>query len=141
MRVRKIILFAGLLLAPCFGLFAKDYKVSTEAEFSAATEKAIAGDQIIIMNGEYKPWQQVINTNGQSGKPIIVRAETSGKVIFTGEVSKPIFLLTGSYTELMGINFSGCTQNKNGGGSGVLVELKSTRYCRVNDCSFSKTGR
>src|SRR5687767_6087656 len=95
-RILQIIL---LFCLPTL-LFAKVYKVSTAAEFSAATEKVVPGDRIVIINGQYNGWQLVVNTNGEKGRPIIIEAETPGKVVFSGDVNKPVFLLTGSYTEI-----------------------------------------
>lgn len=115
----------------------KDYKVSGPEEFRKCAELAKAGDQIILTNGTYRNWEQSVNCNGIAGKPIIIRAETSGKVVFTGDVSKPVFLLTGSYTEISGLLFSDCIVSKASGKSGVLIELKESLNCRITDCSFS----
>jgi poly(beta-D-mannuronate) lyase len=67
------------------------------------------GDEIIVVNGTYAPWSLVINTRGTAAKPVTVRAETTGSVIFSGEVRQPIFKLTGSYTILQGMHFIACT--------------------------------
>lgn len=97
-----------------------------------------AGDEIVIANGNYTNWQAVVNTNGVAGKPIIIRAETAGKVFFSGDVNKYIFQLTGSYTEISGLTFTGCNVFKTNGNNGILIELKSTKYCRISDCVFTK---
>jgi poly(beta-D-mannuronate) lyase len=140
MKFRKPLFYASLLLLLSTDISAKVYKVATEAAFIAATEKVVPGDEIIILNGQYAPWQLVINTKGEKGKLILIHAETPGKVIFSGDVNKPVFLLTGTYTEIAGINFSNCNQVKNQDGNGVLIELKTTYNCRVTGCSFIKNS-
>jgi poly(beta-D-mannuronate) lyase len=119
-------------------LFAKTYKVATADEFNKAAGQVKPGDEIVIVNGNYTSWQLLVNTKGVSGQPVIIRAETPGKVLFSGDVTKPVFLLTGDYTEIAGFTFSACIQLKNEAGNGVLIELKDTRNCRVTDCSFTR---
>ena len=58
--------------------------------------------------------------------------------MFSGEVNKPIFQLTGSFTEISGLLFSNCNLFKNNEGFGGLIELKATRYCRITNCTFTK---
>jgi poly(beta-D-mannuronate) lyase len=117
---------------------AKVYKVANADEFKKAATEVKAGDEISIANGSYTGWEQTIATNGTAAKPIIIHAETAGKVIFTGDVSKAVFLLTGSYTEISGITFSGCNVLKGKGASGVLVEMSASKYCRLTNCTFTK---
>jgi poly(beta-D-mannuronate) lyase len=140
MRLRKHLLQTIFLLCLHTGLLAKVYKVATAAEFVAATEKVVPGDEIVIIDGQYNPWQLVVNTKGEKGKPILIHAETPGKVIFSGDVNRPVFLLTGAYTEIAGISFTQCNQIKNADGSGVLIELKTTSNCRITGCSFSENS-
>ncbi|NCD71846.1 hypothetical protein GSY63_20960 [Mucilaginibacter sp. R11] len=114
----------------------KRYKVSSPDELQKAATIAVAGDEMVIANGNYTNWQVVINTSGTAEKPIIIRAESPGQVIFSGDVNKPVFQLTGSYTELTGLTFTGCNVFKANGG--FLIELKNSKYCRVTDCTFAK---
>lgn len=116
----------------------KIYNVANQNEFKKATDVVKAGDEIIIANGNYTGWELTVNTNGKAGKPIVIRANTFGKVVFSGDVKKPVFLLTGSFTEISGMAFSGCNLFKAAGGNGVLIECKGTQYCRVTDCAFTK---
>ncbi len=114
------------------------YKVASAIEFQKAAGMAIAGDEIVIANGQYSGWELSVTINGTSAKPIVIRAESSGKVVFSGDVLKPIFQLNGSYTEISGLIFSACNVFKTQGSNGVLIELKNTKYCRVTDCVFTK---
>ena len=113
---------------------AKTYKVANADEFKKAADAAPAGDEIVIANGIYAGWEQNISTAATAAKPLIIRAETTGKVIFNGDVSKPVFLLTGDYIQIVGLNFEACTVTK----GGVLIELKDSKYCRVSKCLFTK---
>jgi parallel beta-helix repeat protein len=135
MNGKNVVVLIGFLFI-IINVSATIYKVSNEDEFNIAAAKAKAGDEIVIKNGTYKPWQLIVNTHGAVDKRILIRAETSGKVVFTGEIRKPVFLLTGSYTEISGMTFSGCIQLKDSNNRAELLELKDARYCRVTDCSF-----
>jgi hypothetical protein len=122
------------------GVSAKIYKVASQDEFKKASGVVRPGDEIVIANGNYSGWEMTVNTNGTADKPIVIRAETAGNVVFTGDVNKPIFEITGSYTELSGLAFWGCKVFKSAGGNGVLVILRDAKYCRVTGCSFTKNS-
>jgi len=136
--MKSTIVIISCLVFMLSNVAGRTYKVATQDEFKKAIETVIAGDEIVIVNGNYNGWELTVNTNGTKDKPVIIRAETTGKVIFSGDVNKPVFQLTGNYTEISGITFSQCNVFKTQGGNGVLVELKNTKYCRVSDCVFTK---
>ncbi|MES1159229.1 MAG: chondroitinase-B domain-containing protein, partial [Bacteroidota bacterium] len=119
---------------------AKKYRVNNQDEFKKAAAVVVAGDEIIITNGPYSGWEVTVNTNGTADKPVLIRAETPGKVVFSGEVTRPLFQLTGSYTEISGLSFSGCTVLKTSQGTGVLIELAGSRHNRVTDCHFTRNS-
>jgi len=85
-----------------------EYLIHNEQEFNSISQQIKPGDQVMIANGTYVPWSLIINTNGTADQPITIQAETTGKVVFTGDVAQPVFKLTGSYTILRGITFTGC---------------------------------
>jgi poly(beta-D-mannuronate) lyase len=134
--MKNLIVLMSCLLCTLTNVWGKAYKVANQDEFKKAADVVTAGDEIVVANGNYSNWELVVNTNGTAGKPVIIRAETSGKVVFSGDVNKPIFQLTGSYTEISGLTFSGCNVFKAKGG--FLIELKSSKYCRITDCIFTK---
>jgi len=138
--MKNLLLLPFYLLCLTSVTTAKEYKVTTPEEFQKSAESAKAGDQIIIANGTYRFWELSINCNGEADNPVIIRAETPGKVVFTGDVTKPVFLLTGGYTEISGLHFSGCLVSKAAGKSGVLIELKESLQCRITDCTFSNNA-
>lgn len=116
----------------------KSYLIRSEKEFESIVQKIKPGDNIIIANGAYSPWSLEINTNGTAAKPITIRAEATGKVIFSGDTEQPIFKLTGSYTILRGITFTACNLLKVDKRTGILVELNNTNHCHVTECVFSQ---
>lgn len=123
-----------LFLLSTNAAFSASYLIHNEKEFNDIRAQIKPGDQILIANGTYAPWGLIINTVGTAARPVTIKAETAGKVIFTGDVTQPIFKLTGSYTVLEGITFTGCNSEK----GGVLVELSKSAYCRLTECTFNK---
>jgi poly(beta-D-mannuronate) lyase len=118
--------------------FGKVYKVATPEEFSKAADAILPGDEIVIANGNYSGWSVTLNANGTEAKPIIVRAESAGKVVFTGEVRRAILKLTGSYIQLKGLKFEGCQLLKTKGEEVVLIQMNAAKYCRLTNCVFTK---
>ncbi|PZR28519.1 MAG: hypothetical protein DI535_06460 [Citrobacter freundii] len=127
-----------LLLLSFLYASATDHKVSTPEEFQKAASILHPGDAIIIANGNYSNWSLTIDTRGTADKPIIIRAEIAGKVIFSGKADKPVFRLTGAFTILSGLSFADCRLLKGKTSSGILVELKNTLSCRVTECTFTR---
>lgn len=137
MKIKNLLWKACCMLLITGNARANSYKVSSQDECRKATMAARAGDEIIIINGTYTPWEITVGTTGTTTQPLIIRAETPGKVIFAGDVHNPAFQLTGSFTELSGIVFSGCTVFKSEGKNGLLIELKDSKFCRLTDCIFT----
>jgi poly(beta-D-mannuronate) lyase len=119
-------------------MFAASYLVHNEKEFKLAALKIIAGDTIIIANGTYAPWTLNIKATGTLNKPVMICAETQGKVIFSGSVSQPLFKIGGSYITLSGIDFQNCDLLKGKDDAGVLTELSDAKYCRITHCNFKQ---
>ncbi len=136
--MKNLIILISCLVGTLTSVSGKVYNVANPEAFKKAAEVVTAGDEIIIANGNYTGWEVTVNTNGTDVKPIIIRANTSGKVIFSGDVKKPVFLLTGSFTEISGLAFSGCSVYKEKGSNAVLIEMKDTKNCRITDCAFTK---
>jgi len=102
-------------------VFAKTYKVTSADEFKKVAAVVAPGDMIIIANGNYTGWELALTINGTEKKPVIIRAEKAGGVIFSSDVHKPIFQLTGSYVEISGLTFTGCNVFKATDGDGFLI--------------------
>jgi len=136
--MKNLIILMSCLLCVFTSALGKVYKVASQDEFKKAADMVVAGDEIVIANGNYSGWELVVKTNGTADKPIIIRAETPGKVMFSGDVNKPVFQLNGIYTEISGLTFLGCNVFKSQDGNGFLIELKATKYCRITECTFTK---
>ena len=135
--MKNILFTIGCLCA--FQLsFGKIYKVKTSEDYNKAAVSVLAGDEIVIANGNYSNWATVINNNGTLDKPIIIRAESSGKAVFSGEVRQAVFQITGTYIQVKGLKFEGCQLFKTQGADVVLIQMKAAKYCRITDCTFTK---
>lgn len=130
--MKKIFFFLLFLCITPQIIFAKSYQIKSEKEFKDLLLKLVAGDEVIIANGNYTNWNIEIPNKGTSAKPIIVKAQENGQVIFSGEVNQPFFKLTGDYIVLNGIIFKTCTLLKGGG----LIELKDSESCQLSNCQF-----
>jgi poly(beta-D-mannuronate) lyase len=136
--MKKLIATAAILLFALANVGAKVYKVSNADDFKKAIMVILPGDTIEIANGNYSGWEMDLNTNGTPTQPVIIKGQEPGKVVFSGNINKPVFQLTGSFTEISNLAFSGCTVFKSGGANGVLIELKGSKFCRISHCNFSK---
>ncbi|RZK54676.1 MAG: hypothetical protein EOO91_15525 [Pedobacter sp.] len=130
--MKKIILCFLILCASYREISAKSYHIKSEKEFKDILLKLVAGDEVIIANGNYTNWNVEIPNKGTSAKPILIKAQESGKVIFSGEINQTLFKLAGDYLIFSGITFKNCTLLKGGG----LIELKNSQNCQVTNCQF-----
>ncbi|WP_051336065.1 chondroitinase-B domain-containing protein [Aquimarina latercula] len=82
--------------------------VNNPQEFQDAISNAKPGDEIILGNGIWQDAQLVIDAIGTEEKPITIKAEEKGKVIFSGNTSLKIggqhliikgFVFTNGFTE------------------------------------------
>lgn len=71
-------------------------------EFNTAINKAIPGSTIILKNGEWKDVHFNVTGIGKQDSPIIIKAETAGKVILTGDSKMNIY---GKYLVVEGLWF------------------------------------
>ncbi|TCC91635.1 hypothetical protein EZ428_07690 [Pedobacter frigiditerrae] len=130
--MKKIILCYLIVCTSYQAILAKSYKVNSEKEFKTVIPQLLAGDEVIIANGNYNNWAIEIASKGTKAKTILVRAQESGKVVFSGDMDQILFKLTGDYIILSGITFKHCILLKNGG----LIELKGSQSCQITNCQF-----
>lgn len=71
--------------------FGDTYKVSNIAEFKAISGRLLAGDTIVLANGEWKDFEIEFRGNGAEDSPITLRAESAGGVILTGQSNLQLF--------------------------------------------------
>lgn len=81
---------------------AKNYFVTTQAEYFAAEKKVSAGDVITLADGEWQDFEIVFSGQGTKDKPITLKSENAGKVIITGQSNLRI---GGQYMLVTGLVF------------------------------------
>ncbi len=134
----KIITFYLLLILGTQVAFGATYRINSEVQFKEVLAKVKAGDKIIIANGNYSNWNVNVTSSGTAQQSILITAETTGKVIFTGSTTQTIFKFSGAYLQLNGITFNACELSKADGKTGMLVELNETNNCLISYCTFEK---
>ena len=101
----SISVFCTLLF--CVKVKAGDFIVSNLKEFEEVAFKAKAGNVIVWKEGKYENIKINFRANGNAENPIILKAQTDGKVSFSGNSQ---ILLSGNYLQVKGFLFEGkCT--------------------------------
>lgn len=125
----KKLLVASLLVCSISPVSAKQYVVNTAAEINTRT--FVGGDTIVMKN---KPWQAAVITvkgNGKEHSPIVLMAETVGKVLM--QTSSRI-VIKGSYIEVSGLNFP---KNDFADEKNPIIEFAGgSTYCRLTNTSI-----
>jgi poly(beta-D-mannuronate) lyase len=130
--MRKNLLHIVLLLAG--GVFgfqsrAAQFTVANIQELNIALSKVKPGDVVIWKNGQYKDVNISFTTKGAEQKMIILKAETAGKVIFTGNSQ---LLLNGSWLQAEGFLYKGTSTLQKGD---VLSFSSDAMHCRFTNCA------
>lgn len=86
-------------------LFSTNYPVSTVNELHADADIAQPGDTIIMTNGTWMDVAITFDANGVDGAPVVLRAETPGQVIISGNSR---FRIGGDYLVVTGLKFENC---------------------------------
>lgn len=106
-------------------------KVSNQEELKTAINNAIAGDEIILADGVWTDIQIKFFGKGTQQAPIVLRAETAGKVSIEGISDLKI---GGTYLEVRGLYFkNGYTPSK----TVIDFHIDSSliaNHCKVSDC-------
>ncbi len=77
----RLTLFALALAIPAL---ARDIPVADAIAFAAAAQTINAGDTLILNDGTWADAQLQLHAEGTAEKPVTIKAQTPGKVIFTG---------------------------------------------------------
>lgn len=102
--------------------------VTNTKELTQAIKDCVAGDEIVLKNGVWNNVQIDFYGEGTEQKPIILRAETAGKVSIEGE---SFINLGGSYLEVRDLYFNnGHTPTK------TLIRFKINDEKIANHCKF-----
>jgi poly(beta-D-mannuronate) lyase len=106
-----------------------------------AIKNAQPGDEIILMNGVWEDLQIRFTAEGTADKPIVLRAETSGKVLIQGESD---LKFGGDYLIVDGLHFTnGFSTSKSVIEFGISDDLFAN-HCKLVNCvieDFNKTQR
>ncbi|PWJ44754.1 polysaccharide lyase 6 family protein [Sediminitomix flava] len=130
----KILLCGAFLLGINFSVSAETYKVSSVEDYNTAVGKLAAGDTLMLANGVWTDAQLIFKANGTAEKPVVLCAETKGKVTLEG---KSDLRLVGNYLVVDGLVF------KNGSASKKAVirfskdKEQVANYSRVTNCVIS----
>jgi poly(beta-D-mannuronate) lyase len=99
---------------------------------AAALRKAKPGDTLIIADGVYKDLELNFIAKGDTAKPIVIKAQTPGKVVVSGLSS---LRLAGLGLEVSGFYFTNGHAPK-----GAAIEFRSgnevANHCRVTQCAI-----
>ena len=137
--MKQSIVVILLLFLFSFQLQATEYLVESTREFDIVVAKVKAGDFIIWKEGNYSDIKIDFTPliNGTSEKPIFLKAETAGKVIFSGNSQ---LFIGGYYLVVEGFLFEGnCTLETNQN----VIDFKSkdkkkgeANHCRLTNCAI-----
>ncbi|MFC0603321.1 chondroitinase-B domain-containing protein [Winogradskyella pulchriflava] len=119
-------------------IYATDYTVSSASEFNALSLQPC--DVVTWTNGTYSDQEITFNAIGESGSPIVLKAETPGGVIFTGESKLNIwgsYLIVDGFYWNGGIGFNNHIEFRRSGGNdaaaGDFASNCILRNCTIND--------
>lgn len=119
---KALVLMVSTGLSACVTLspaIAADVLVEDQRAFKEAVKSADPGDTIILANGEWEDFEILFTGNGESDRPIMLRAETKGEVVLTGQSN---LRLAGQHLVVEGLVFrDGFTPTKS------VIEFRRTK--------------
>ncbi|MCE2694709.1 MAG: polysaccharide lyase 6 family protein [Verrucomicrobiaceae bacterium] len=122
--------FLSLTLA--LPISAKDIPVADAAAFADAAKTVLAGDTLILQDGTWADARLKIRAEGTAEKPVTIKAQTPGKVVFTGDSRLSV---GGAHVVVDGLWFQNPT------GEQVLeLRLDSKQLasdCRITHCAVT----
>ncbi|WP_156109142.1 polysaccharide lyase 6 family protein [Polaribacter sp. Hel1_85] len=110
---------------------AQEILVSNITEYNNAIKAAKAGDIIVLKNGVWKDVKLNAYGKGEEGNPILIKAETAGQVIISGNSTLNIY---GEYIIVGGLWFKdGDTEYKS------VVQFRKDSKTFANNCRFTNS--
>lgn len=138
--MQKSIFIVLFIVAFSFQVKASEYLVGSIDEFENALAKVKPGDYIIWKDGEYSDMKIDFSPlqYGTLNKPIFLKAQTAGKVSFSG--SSQLFI-SGNYLVVEGLLFEGkCTLETNENVINFKAKGKKinseANHCRLTNCAI-----
>lgn len=96
-------LFLILMLALSMPSFSAVYEVSSSKQIRLIASKLKPGDEVILASGTWHNQHIKLTAKGNAHAPIIVRAETPGKTVLTGD---SYIRIDGAHIHLSGLYFT-----------------------------------
>lgn len=128
---RSLFLLPALFAAQV--LFAGTIIVKNAEELKEANKSAIAGDIIVLQNGEWNNIEIKLTCKGTPTQPITFKAETAGKVIISGHSQLKI---GGDYIIVDGLLFTNGYAGKEPVISFRAGKDNLANHCRVTNCAI-----
>ncbi len=125
-------LLLPLVFAFASPLGAKDIPVADVSAFSEAAKLATAGDTIVLSDGTWADARLKIHAKGTADTPVTIKAQTPGKVVFTGDSRISI---AGEHVVVDGLWFQNPT-----GEEAIELRLDSDQLatdCRITNCAVT----
>ncbi len=113
-------------------LMAKDIPVADAAAFAEAAKTIAAGDTIILQDGTWTDARLKVHAEGTAEKPVTIKAQTAGKVVFTGDSRVSI---AGEHIVVDGLWFQNPT-----GEEAIELRIDSDELandCRITNCAVT----
>src|SRR5262245_1869971 len=120
MLSQKSLLSLCAIIGALSSCFAAEYPASSAAEITHVAKQLLPGDVVILKDGTWKDQALVFQAKGTAAKPIILRAQTPGKVVFTGASS---LLIDGEYLVVGGLYLKECESK-----DGVAIRGRNCRF-------------
>lgn len=120
------------LAAATSASWAKDIPVADAAGFAAAAKTVAPGDTLILKDGTWVDARLKLTAKGTKENPVTVRAETTGKVVFTGDSR---ICIAGEHIVVDGLWFQNPT-----GEEAIEMRLDSDElasHCRITHCAVT----
>ena len=109
----------------------RDGAVGTLGQFNERAKALRPGDELVVKDGTYAGWATaVVNASGTASKPIVVRPQTPGGVVFR---QRTHIRLQGRHVVFKGFRFEQA-------GLAHLVYLTDGERLRVTQCQFFHCG-
>lgn len=131
MNIKQLLIYLSVSILFFQSLVAQDIFVSNLAEYNNAIKKVENGGTIVLKNGEWKDAKLKAYGNGTKENPIVIKAETPGQVILTGDSQLNIY---GTFVTVSGLWFKGVkSTNKH------IVEFRKNSKEFANNCRFTNS--
>src|SRR5688500_17913243 len=132
----RLMLWAWLTVT--LSLAAKDHFVSTGQEFAMVLGSVEPGDHIVLKNGRWVDARLNFRAKGKPGRPITLRAEAPGQVVFEGASQ---IIIDGPQLVVSGLKFQ---NNSNVSESVTQNDVRVKRLvlftANSSDCRLTETA-